>query len=285
MYVFLSHSSRDMEFVNCLANSLAFHGVPIFFDEHDIKVGDNIPTKIYKGLEQATHVVYVLSKNSIKSEWVVEELSVAKMRQMANLGCRILPILIGNVSPPPNIAHIKYTKFKNWKVKENYQKAFQELLTSLDIKTDYTSSIELAILEKHLNDFIKIEDLVRSAYQTFSQINKYWELKYNTDHNATFQWLIDTISKEWDISNFKQGRQAFEMELSGLGSPAEKIQKILNLSNTLENDYLFFLSFPSLSAIPEKIYFDRIWKSQLTAIELLDFITLVLKELEGYTLS
>src|SRR5947208_1191173 len=97
MYVFISHPSLDKAFVNRLADSLAFYGIPVFLDERSIKVGDSIPGKIYAALERCSHVIYVLSVNSINSKWVNEELSVAKMKQLNSKDCNILPIAIDDM--------------------------------------------------------------------------------------------------------------------------------------------------------------------------------------------
>src|SRR5688572_20997404 len=97
MYIFISHSSVDKPFVRQLADSLAYYGVPLFLDEREIKIGDNIPAKLYSALDKATHVVYVLSSHSINSNWVKEEFSIAKKRQLDNQGCVLLPILLDDV--------------------------------------------------------------------------------------------------------------------------------------------------------------------------------------------
>jgi hypothetical protein len=281
MYIFLSHSARDKQFVRLLADSLAFYGIPIFFDEREIKVGDNIPAKIYDGLERATHVIYVLSNNSIRSEWVKEELSVAKMRQMDKRGCRILPVLIDNVSPPSSISHIRYADFNNWELKEYYLQALQELLISLDLKPQYSSSTELHSFQKHLNHIVKIMAFSNSASQTYFQLERI-SFNFRRQRGGTRHWFDESVSKTWDFEGFKQAFQALNDEFAALGSNSEKIRKVLDLCKTIENDYSFLIGG---SDDTTDAYYERIWKAEISANELSAMLYSIILELQGMILS
>ena len=72
--VFLSHSHKDKEFVRQFEASLISVGVNTFLDEKEISIGDSIPESIYEGIRLSTHLAYIISQNSIKSKWVLEEL-------------------------------------------------------------------------------------------------------------------------------------------------------------------------------------------------------------------
>ena len=67
--VFLSHSSKDKGFVRHLDKMLRSVGVRTFFDENDIPWGGNIPYEIEQGLEESRHLIFVLSPDSVGSEW------------------------------------------------------------------------------------------------------------------------------------------------------------------------------------------------------------------------
>ena len=108
--------------------------LPIFLDERDIKAGDSIPTKIYKAMETATHVIYVISENSKKSKWVEEELSVAKMREKSQCGLKIIPALIERAALPIAVAHIKYADFINWMEPHNFYNGLREVFTSIGVE-------------------------------------------------------------------------------------------------------------------------------------------------------
>jgi hypothetical protein len=281
MYIFLSHSARDKIFVRRIADSLSFYGIPIFFDEREIKVGDNIPEKIYDGLERATHVIYVLSKNSIQSEWVKEELSVAKMKQMDKKGCHILPVLIDDVSPPSSISHIKYADFKNWKLKESYIQSLKELLIPLDVKAHYSSSVELLFFQKHLNYVTKLMAFASSASQTYFQLERLWFCLFKRDSFDARSWLYDTVTKTWDVEGLKQICHVFENEVAVLDSNAEKIQKVLDLCKLIENDYFFLIS----NTESDDAYYEKIWKAENSANELSAILYSIILELQGVMVS
>lgn len=115
--VFLSHSSKDKQFVREFDSALHGFGVPTFLDERDIGLGEDIPQRVYKELAEASHVLYFISRDSIASQWVQEELSVAKMREKEDKGILILPILIDEVPElPTSIMSKRYADFQNGSV-------------------------------------------------------------------------------------------------------------------------------------------------------------------------
>jgi len=48
--VFISHASSDEGFVDRLAYDLSRHGVSVWYDKLDLRIGDSIPGKINEGL-------------------------------------------------------------------------------------------------------------------------------------------------------------------------------------------------------------------------------------------
>ncbi|MET8142525.1 toll/interleukin-1 receptor domain-containing protein [Sphaerisporangium sp. NPDC005288] len=129
--VFISYSSADREFARFLDGSLAAAGVATFLAERDLKVGDSIPERIFGEIAAATSLIYVVSRASVRSPWVREELGVAKIRAMEGKGFGILPLLLDDVTLPPSVSHIKYADFRDWRDATSYRKTVLELLQSL----------------------------------------------------------------------------------------------------------------------------------------------------------
>jgi len=92
--VFVSHASRDKDFVNRLVSDLAARGVSVWYDKLDVRLGDSIPGKINSGISEAKYFLIVLSLAAIKSKRVQEELNAALMRQVASASTFLLPVLI-----------------------------------------------------------------------------------------------------------------------------------------------------------------------------------------------
>jgi len=132
--VFISHSSADKPFARKLDATLSGQGVRVFLDERDIKIGDSIPRKIREGLSIATHVIYVISSNSLKSKWVQDELDIAKMRQNESAGCIILPVLIEDIEVPIVFRHIRYANFVAWQDNLSFMKETTRLMEALGVE-------------------------------------------------------------------------------------------------------------------------------------------------------
>jgi len=85
---FISHSSKDKEIVNELAEKL--HETNVWFDLWDMEVGDELSEKIETGIDEAKNFLIVLSKNSVKSSWVRYELNMAIIKYLENEDYRII---------------------------------------------------------------------------------------------------------------------------------------------------------------------------------------------------
>jgi TIR domain len=98
--VFISYSHKDSEFVNSFAAALLAYDLQIWKDSKDLAIGSNIPKSIYAGIKGASHFCCIISASSVKSAWVEEELSFAKVRQLNDSGLQIIPVLIDEVEIP-----------------------------------------------------------------------------------------------------------------------------------------------------------------------------------------
>jgi len=158
--IFISHSSKDKPFVRKLDSALSSQGVKVFLDERDIKVGDSIPDSIYEALSVSTHILYVVSINSVSSAWVKEELSIAKMRQNENDGLRILPILLDDMELPTAVKHIKYASFINWQSSNIFISSMNEIFKSLGVGLKYAVNEEIVFYFKYLQEYNDVERIV-----------------------------------------------------------------------------------------------------------------------------
>lgn len=280
MYIFISHSAHDKVFVRRLADSLAFYGVPLFLDEREIKVGDNMPAKLYDALERATHVVYVLSKNSICSVWVKEELSVAKMRQLDKLGCRILPVLIDDTRPPSTVAHIKYADFRKWEAKESYLEALQELLNALEIKAHYATSAELRFFQQHLPHLMKITSVANTAIQLYFQMERLWFALFNLQPFEAAYWFFRSVSKTWDKEGFQESCRILREGRSGIGSEQDKLDKVLELCKEIEDDYSFWNNYTPRCKEDKEYFYQRIRRGEENSRNLSAFLYSIILELQ-----
>jgi len=125
--IFLCHSSKDKPFVRKLAQRLNADGIDTWVDEMEVRIGDSIHDRINEGLARSDFLAVVLSRASIASRWVREELnSAASMEKLTRQGVFILPILLERCDIPPLLLDRRYANFT-----EDDDAAYRELTESI----------------------------------------------------------------------------------------------------------------------------------------------------------
>ena len=129
--IFLSHSSKDKEFVENLAIRLTRAGQDVWYDKWEIRVGDSIADKIENGIKESDFLIVVLSSNSTESPWVRKELDAAIAKEIDRRGAYILPVLAESCDIPPLLAGKRYANFES-----SPDQAFEELLEAIVSSSD-----------------------------------------------------------------------------------------------------------------------------------------------------
>jgi hypothetical protein len=128
--LFICHASEDKAFVRRLVRALERRAEHVWFDEREILVGDSIVDRINEALSSTRFVLAVLSPNSVTKPWVMRELNSTLMRQLANEGIRVLPVVIAPCQVPPLLADIKYADFRG-----SFAKGLRELISAMRAST------------------------------------------------------------------------------------------------------------------------------------------------------
>jgi TIR domain len=110
--IFLSHSSRDKDFVRKLAEDLAFCEVDAWLDEWELQVGDSLYDAITRALENSRFVAVILGDNYVDSKWAGDEMKQALARERREGRTVTLPLLCGNVQVPPFLEDKLYLDFR-----------------------------------------------------------------------------------------------------------------------------------------------------------------------------
>jgi hypothetical protein len=113
--VFLCHSSNDKEIAERLAKDLMENAIDVWYDKWEIKPGDSLRRKIDEGIEEATHFFVLLSKFSLKSEWVQTELDAGMVKRIDGR-CRLVPILleIDDKEVPPTLKGMRWERLDDY---------------------------------------------------------------------------------------------------------------------------------------------------------------------------
>ncbi len=90
--IFISHASEDKNFVRSLAKKLYEYKLEIWYDENDLKLGDNFRPEIEKAISITRYAVVVCSRNYFSKSWPQQELEMLQNKEQHNDKI-ILPIL------------------------------------------------------------------------------------------------------------------------------------------------------------------------------------------------
>lgn len=145
--LFISHNSKDKNFVRRLVQDLESRKLNVWFDERELKPGDSIVGGISEGLKDTDYLAIVLSKASIKSRWVNAELNAALMDQLSGKGTVVLPIMIEDCEVPPLLRDRLYADFRS-----DYNKGLQNLLRVLEQESTATDPIITRFLQQQPAD-------------------------------------------------------------------------------------------------------------------------------------
>ncbi len=91
-----------------LAADLRNNGHTVWIDEAEINLGDSLIEKIATAIDKVGHIVAIISKNSVRSNWVRKELGIAISREIEGRTVNVIPILTDNVSIPSSLVDKKY---------------------------------------------------------------------------------------------------------------------------------------------------------------------------------
>ena len=76
-------------------------------------VGHSIVDRVYEGIRDSDYLAIVLTRNSVESKWVRQELSAAKVREIEDEEVVILPLLFEACPIPTILADKRYADFRH----------------------------------------------------------------------------------------------------------------------------------------------------------------------------
>jgi hypothetical protein len=129
--VFLSHSHLDKKFVKRLAEDLARRGIYVWVDEAEIKVGDSLIEKIREGIDKVGYLGVILSRTSVKSEWVKREVDIAMNQEISGRRVKVIPILIENLVQDEIPGFLVGKLYADFSSTDRYRDALRKLLERL----------------------------------------------------------------------------------------------------------------------------------------------------------
>lgn len=145
--VFLSYSEHERAFMEKLAKSLMRASFTVWTNKTDINSGEDFVAAIYRGIEEADNLVFLMSPASLQSEYCQQELSHAMSHKK-----RIIPLLIQEVDPeqvPPELRVLQFIDAINDEDETQYHAAVAKLIKVLHQDAAYYEQHKI-ILSKAL---------------------------------------------------------------------------------------------------------------------------------------
>jgi len=128
--IFFSYSRADQQFVLELAKKLRKIGADIWIDQLDIEAGRNWDKSVERALESSDSVLVVMSKSSVESVNVMDEVSIA-----IEEGKNVIPLLLEECKRPFRLKRRHYVDFTADK-----DKAFEILVATLKLNQESNKS-------------------------------------------------------------------------------------------------------------------------------------------------
>jgi uncharacterized protein YjbI with pentapeptide repeats len=135
---FISYSSKNQLFADRLYADLQNKGVRCWLASEDLKIGDKIRIGIDESIRFHDKLLLVLSKHSVASDWVEQEVETALARERKEKRTVLFPIRLDDTVMKIDTgwpALVKNTRnigdFRKWRSPEAYQKALDRLLRDL----------------------------------------------------------------------------------------------------------------------------------------------------------
>ena len=127
--VFISYSSKNVAMARRLATDLQSEQMDVWLDEKKILVGDSIHQKIEEGISNCDYLILLVSQESMQSNWVQDEINVARMREKNQRQTILLPTILRGVDTsclPALLSDKKFTKFA-----PKYEDGLRELIEAI----------------------------------------------------------------------------------------------------------------------------------------------------------
>jgi uncharacterized protein YjbI with pentapeptide repeats len=165
---FISYSTRDQMFADRLNADLQNKGVRCWFAPHDLPIGAKTWDAIDEAIRLRDKLLLILSKASIASEWVEDEVSKAYAEERSRKEVVLFPIRIDNAvmsTAEPWAVKLRDQRnigdFRQWRKPSEYQKGLDRLLRDLKASSAKQVSSAPSLADPSLDPNAPLRDETR----------------------------------------------------------------------------------------------------------------------------
>jgi NAD-dependent DNA ligase len=127
-HIFISYSSKDRSTTRKLAKILEKQGLKVWWDKN-LQPGKAFDRAIGKALDESDSIVVLWSKNSVKSDWVLDEAYEGLERKI------LIPAMIETVKLPFGYRRIQAVNLSRWQGADS-AKGIKDLIKALQVLVD-----------------------------------------------------------------------------------------------------------------------------------------------------
>lgn len=180
--LFISYSNKDKELIVRLADDLISNGIDVLYDENLVKKGGKWQEQLTSALVDADGILVFITPNSISSQYVMNELGMARAQTRNSKGGKLLlPLIYGDVKIPEFIQDIQAIYWQ-----ENYQEVVSHIT-------------------KAVNKFI--EGVHEADSNKKNESEK--EIEVSQDIDRPNYWFLKLNPETWNIEKLKVGTNTF----------------------------------------------------------------------------
>jgi len=246
MRVFLSHSVLDTAQAHRIRNYFSHHNTDVSFVMPDMTTGSNLQENIYDSINNSDAILFLISKNTEKSEWMSQEISLATYNKLKGKDIRLIPLLLDkDVEVPFFLKNYLYLDISD---NTKFQDAMLKLTHALNKKTNTTMNEELSFQAERIKieeDYLKIMKLEHQEYKKHQSRQLFLLLMISTTMSAALVslslvgWLakIEFSQFEWIfgllVGIFSSALGVLFYLKKAKSNRAEILKRIEDLNNTL----------------------------------------------------
>jgi TIR domain len=138
--LFISHSSKDKEFVRDLVDRFERVGIRCWLDEEAIDAGGSIVAGVFEGIKQSRKVLLVYSPEFFSSVWAKKEYQGRLMSDPVNQSRKLLPIMLKQTEVAEELQELKWLDATSPVALEKaIRKVLEALLDNAPVERAYIS--------------------------------------------------------------------------------------------------------------------------------------------------
>lgn len=225
--VFISYSRSDGQYAKSIYNYFVSSGLSVWIDTERITGGEIIREKINEGIHLSRTVLIILSKRSINSRWVLNEIDSAMMKEIEEGRTVPVLILVGKIETSEIPQDFRGRLF--YDCRYNFKRKFDEIKAELIAAvTDVCRYVHNGF-EIHLCDYSIMNRIQRFDYRNYEGSA---ELRF-------CKWWLHFFDEA-----FKKGEPTLKLDDTGERSiPLDEVQRFIEYFGRKGAEQLFTFLF------------------------------------------